>query len=242
MEQANNKRIRRTRAELEADIFDAVRQLASEKGVAQISFTDIMQRAGIQMSVLLKNYKNIELLLDKYAYFSDYWLHDLFDVDHPTDKASEDLMKRTFKALAAYLYDNTDMQNLLIWELEADNPVTRRMARSREKHYKAAIEGYVRLFEGTGIPIDIIAGLIIAGTYYLILHRKRSTFWGVDYQRKENRKRLYDALEYLSGMLFSALKEHDHTIEIARNFKQKGVSDDVIAECTGLPVAVITEL
>lgn len=40
--------------------------------------------------------------------------------------------------------------------------------------------------------------------------------------------------------LFS--REFLRKTEIARNFKQKGVSDDVIAECTGLPVAVITEL
>ena len=105
MEQSKNKRTRRTRAELEADVFDAIRQLASEKGLAQITFTDIMQRADIQMSVLLNNYKNIERLLDKYAYISDYWLHDLFDEEHPTDKANEDIMKSTLKALANYLYE-----------------------------------------------------------------------------------------------------------------------------------------
>ena len=242
MEQSKNKRARRTRAELEADVFDAIRQLASEKGLAQITFTDIMQRADIQMSVLLNNYKNIERLLDKYAYISDYWLHDLFDEEHPTDKANEDIMKSTLKALANYLYDNTYMQPLLVWELEADNSTTRRMARSREKHYKVAIEEYKNLFEGTGIPIDIIAGLLTAGTYYLILHRKRSTFFSVDYQRKENRERLYSTLEYLSGLVFSALKEHNQTIEIARNFKQKGIADDVIAECTGLSVDVVKGL
>lgn len=242
MEEIKNKRIRRTRAELEAGVFDAIRQLAIEKGLAQITFTDIMQRAGIQMSVLLKNYKNIELLLDKYAYTSDYWLHDLFDEEHPTDKANEDILKSTLKSLAVYLYDNTDMQNLLVWELEADNPTTRRIARSREKYYKIAIEEFNCLFKGTDIPIDIIAGLVTAGTYYLILHRKRSSFWGVDYQRKENRKRLYDTLEYLSDLVFSALKEHNQTIEIARNFKQKGISDDMIVECTGLSVEVVKGL
>lgn len=105
-----------------------------------------------------------------------------------------------------------------------------------------AIEEYKNLFEGTGIPIDIIAGLLTAGTYYLILHRKRSTFFSVDYQRKENRERLYSTLEYLSGLVFSALKEHNQTIEIARNFKQKGIADDVIAECTGLSVDVVKGL
>lgn len=96
MEQPKNKRIRRTRAELGADVFDAIPQLAGEKGLAQISFTDIMQRADIQMSVLLKNYRSIDRLLDKYAYISDYWLHDLFNEEHPTDKASEDLLKSTY--------------------------------------------------------------------------------------------------------------------------------------------------
>jgi transcriptional regulator len=242
MEQPKNKRIRRTRAELEADVFDAIRQLAGEKGLAQISFTDIMQRADIQMSVLLKNYRSIDRLLDKYAYISDYWLHDLFNEEHPTDKAGEDLLKSTLKALAIYLYDNTDMQHLLVWELEADNPTTRRMARSREKHYKAAMEEYRRLFEGTDISIDIIVGLLTAGTYYLILHRKRSTFFDVDYQRKENRERLYNTLEYLCNLIFSTLEEHNRTIEIARNFKQKGLPDDMIAECTGLSAEVVQGL
>ena len=142
MEQSKNKRARRTRAELEADVFDAIRQLASEKVWRKLPLQILCKEPTIQMSVLLNNYKNIERLLDKYAYISDYWLHDLFDEEHPTDKANEDIMKSTLKALANYLYDNTDMQHLLVWELEADNSTTRRMARSREKHYKV---GYRRI-------------------------------------------------------------------------------------------------
>lgn len=98
------------------------------------------------------------------------------------------------------------------------------------------------MFEGTGIPADIIAGLLTAGTYYLILHRRRSTFWGVDYQRMENRERLYAALDYLCELVFSALKEHNKTVEIARKFKQKGIDTATIAECTDLPADVIKQL
>lgn len=103
MEQSKNKRIRRTRAELEADVFDAIRQLASEKGLAQITFTDIMQRADIQMSVLLNNYKNIERLLDKYAYISDYWLHDLFDEEHPTRQSQRGHHEKHLKGFGKLL-------------------------------------------------------------------------------------------------------------------------------------------
>lgn len=234
--------MRRTRAEIDADVFDAVRVIAAEKGMSQITFTDIAQKADIKMSVLLNNFKSVESILDKYAYMSDYWLHDLFNNYHPTDQASEELLRSTLRALAEYMYDNLDMQNLLIWELEADNATTRNIARSREKYYQKAIDEYKRLFEGSGISIDIIAGMFTAGIYYLILHRNRSNFWGVNYQRKENRKRLYETIEYLSQLVFADLEKHNRTVEIARNFKQKGISNDVIAECTGLAPEVVEGL
>ena len=225
MEENKPKRPRRTRAEIEAKVFDAIRQLADTKGLSNINFADICQYADVQPIVLNRNYETMEKLLDKYAYTCDYWLHDLFNSQHPTD-----------------LYDNPDMQRLLTWELSADNEITRRMARSREMYYKAAIEEYNRMFANTDIPIDTIAGLLVAGTYCLILRRKRSTFVGVDYQKKESQERLYKALDYLSHVVFQSLEEHDRTIEIARKLKQKGIDTAVIAECTDLPATIIEQL
>ena len=233
MEENKPKRPRRTRAEIEAKVFDAIRQLADTKGLSNINFADICQYADVQPIVLNRNYETMEKLLDKYAYTCDYWLHDLFNSQHPTDQAGKDILKNTLQALAGHLYDNPDMQRLLTWELSADNEITRRMARSREMYYKAAIEEYNRMFANTDIPIDTIAGLLVAGTYCLILRRKRSTFVGVDYQKKESRERLYKALDYLS---------HDRTIEIARKLKQKGIDTAVIAECTDLPATIIEQL
>ena len=51
MEQSKNKRARRTRAELEADVFDAIRQLASEKGLAQIKIGRASCRERVSSSV-----------------------------------------------------------------------------------------------------------------------------------------------------------------------------------------------
>lgn len=142
MEENKPKRPRRTRAEIEAKVFDAIRQLADTKGLSNINFADICQYADVQPIVLNRNYETMEKLLDKYAYTCDYWLHDLFNSQHPTDQAGKDILKNTLQALAGHLYDNPDMQRLLTWELSADNEITRRMARSREMYYKAAIEEY----------------------------------------------------------------------------------------------------
>lgn len=242
MEENKSKRPRRTRAEIEANVFDAICQLADIKGLSNITFADICQLADVQLIVLNRNYGSMEKLIDKYAYASDYWLHDLFNRQHPTDKASEDILKNTLRSLAEYLYDNPDMQRLLTWELSADNEITRHMARSREMYYKAAIEEYNQIFADAGIPFDTIVGLLIAGTYCLILRRKRSTFIGVDYQKKENRQRLYNALDYLCSLVFKSLEEHNNTVEIARKMKRKGISISTIVECTNLPEETIMHL
>ena len=43
MEENKPKRPRRTRAEIEAKVFDAIRQLADTKGLSNINFADISQ-------------------------------------------------------------------------------------------------------------------------------------------------------------------------------------------------------
>ena len=45
MEENKPKRPRRTRAEIEAKVFDAIRQLADTKGLSNINFADICQYA-----------------------------------------------------------------------------------------------------------------------------------------------------------------------------------------------------
>ena len=102
MEENKPKRPRRTRAEIEAKVFDAIRQLADTKGLSNINFADICQYADVQPIVLNRNYETMEKLLDKYAYTCDYWLHDLFNSQHPTDQAGKDILKNTLQALAGH--------------------------------------------------------------------------------------------------------------------------------------------
>lgn len=87
----------------------------TRKGLSNINFADICQYADVQPIVLNRNYETMEKLLDKYAYTCDYWLHDLFNSQHPTDQAGKDILKNTLQALAGHLYDNPDMQRLLTW-------------------------------------------------------------------------------------------------------------------------------
>lgn len=100
MEENKPKRPRRTRAEIEAKVFDAIRQLADTKGLPISTLPIFANMPNVQPIVLNRNYETMEKLLDKYAYTCDYWLHDLFNSQHPTDQAGKDILKNTLQALA----------------------------------------------------------------------------------------------------------------------------------------------
>ena len=189
MKEDKTQRIRRTRNELKEATLRAVSELSKEKGLSRITMVDIGEKAGIRVDVLKRNYTSVEKILSLYAASVDYWISDLFTPKHPMATINEKVMTEVFTNLANALYNDSEMQKLLFWELSEDNPTTRRLAANRELFYADVFTRYNDLFKDTGLHIDIISALINAGIYYLILHRKRSTFWGVDFSKRPERKR-----------------------------------------------------
>lgn len=239
MKEDKKQRVRRTYHELKEATLRAVSELSKEKGLASITIVDIGEKAGIRADVLKRNYTSVEKILSLYAASVDYWISDLFDPKHPLETGNEKVMIEAFTRLTNELYNDPEMQKLLIWELSEDNATTRRLAANREVFYAEVFAGYNKLFKDTGLHIDIIAALINAGIYYLILHRKRSTFWGVDFSKRTEKKRFLEAISQTVTLLFNALQEQKRTLDIARKMKEKGIADEVIAECTGLDIEAV---
>lgn len=242
MKEDKQKKVRRTHNELKTDVLNAVSQLSKEKQLSLITMIDVGKCSGIRVDVLQRNYGTIEKVLSLYAASVDYWISDLFNPKHPIDSTTEEIMKEAFTNLINALYNDSEMQRLLAWELVEDNSTTRRLATSREQFYAEVFTGYKHLFEGTGLHIDIISGLINAGIYYIIIHRKRSTFWGVDFSKRTERKRFLEATDQLLTLIFSALKERNNTLRIARRMKENGIDNEMIAKCTGLAAIEVQEL
>lgn len=242
MEENKSQRIRRTRNELKTAMLDAVMQLAKEKQLSLITMVDVSERSGIRVDVLARNFTNMETILSIYAASVDYWITDLFNGECPIDHIGEGDMKEMFSSLVNSLYNDPDMQGLLVWEITEDNPTTRRLAANREQIYRDVIEGYKQLFKESGLQVDILSAILTAGIYYLILRRKRSTFWGVDFSKRKERKRFVEAVYQFVTMLFDALRQRNQVREIARKMKENGISDELITRCTQLPPETIAQL
>ncbi len=196
---------RRTKAVIEQAVMDAVHSLIEEVGFNKVTLTGIAARAQIEPTVFYRRYTNLDQLFEEYTHKYDYWLAGIAEL-MPPDLSDEDSMKWILLNLVRALHKNRGMQQLLIWELSDDNPVTRRTATLREKINESLIRELEKRFDMTGVDMSVLAALIISGIYYLILHRNMSTFCNVDFSSKSGRDRLEKTIDHLVSILFSTLR------------------------------------
>jgi hypothetical protein len=126
------------------------------------------------------------------------------------------------------------MQRLLIWEVQEKNNVTEKTARMREMNVYTFASFYDNYFKDADVDFNVYTSIIIAGIYYLILHKDVSTFCSVDFSKEEGRERLLKTIKKLCIMLFSEQQPDRQQVEIASKLKEKGVDISIIAECTEL--------
>lgn len=224
------RRVRRTKTTIERDVLNAVSSLIEEVGFANVTLTGVAQRAQIEATVFYRRYANMEELFDHYTRKYDYWLGNLAET-MPSDLSYEDMFKWILKNLTTALYKNKGMQQLLIWELSDDNPVTRRTASLRESMNEPLIRMMEAVFQGSGLDMNVITAMMISGIYYLILHRNRSKFCEIDFSTRKGKARLEETIDQLAAILFAELKRQHEKAELAGRLRAEGVSEEIINKC-----------
>ena len=224
------KRIRRTKIAIDRDVLNAVNSLIEEVGFANVNLTSIAQRAKIESTVFYRRYNSLEDLFDRYTEKYDFWFSNIAE-SIPLDQSDEDIFKTLLSNLITALYKSKGMQQLLIWELSDDNKTTRKTARLREMINEPLIQMLEARFGNSGININAISAIVISGIYYLILHRKRSTFCRVDFATKEGKKQLDTAVNQLISILYQVARSQQEKIDIADKLRAEGVSEEIIRKC-----------
>lgn len=98
------------------------------------------------------------------------------------------------------------MQKLLLWELNDVNETTKRTSGLRDTMNANLLFYYNQLFQNAGIDVHGIMALLIAGTYYLTLHRGLATFCMIDFNTKEGERVFNSTIEVLAELLFSHIE------------------------------------
>lgn len=232
---------RRNSEEVDEAIFRATKELIEEFGFAKLTLTQVAKKAQLTPNMFYKRYPDLDKLLWDFVRKYDYWFTDVINIEfHKSDPYSYYTMM--LEDLVGSLSVNNSMQELLKYELTNDNPLTRRTAGLRELDTGAIMAGYEKYFEGSTIDIRTNTAIIISGIYYLILHRKLSTFCGVDFSTSEGIERLRKSVIDISNKIFEIRNIDNKIKQIARDLLKNGVDKAIVAKSTGLSLKEVAEL
>jgi AcrR family transcriptional regulator len=236
----SKRRKRRSAEDIENSVFLATKKLVSEKGFNRVTFTEIMKLAGVEPQVMYRRFDTLEDLFDKFIRHYDYWFIDQieFNLDENNPITS---MKNVLTGLMISLYENPIMQQILIWEVSDDNKLTTRTALNREVHSTPMLN-FFRSNLPKNIDFDCFTSLLIGGIYYLIIHRTKSSFCGVDYDNKEGKKLLTDTIEQLINTVYKPESNNTEIEEIALSLLEQGVDEKTISISTKLSMQIIGKL
>lgn len=212
MESENEVKARRPRRS-KADIEDAIHKAAvsqiKKKGFSLALVTDIVKRAKIEPVVFYNRYKNLDEFYDTFVKDYDYWLSDLVR-DSIENIDSEEAYSNVIEKILNNLLSDDIMTELLRWEVAEGNNITERTARLRTMHAVDIFRNYEEKHAGIGIDVTAVSALLVAGIYYMLLHKDRSSMIGIDIIQAAGKRRIVNAIREISRLIFQE-KENRQT-------------------------------
>lgn len=221
---------RRTNAQLDSDVMHELEELVREYGFGNVNLTALMKRAGIEANVFYRRYGTMDHLYDTLAKQYDFWINNTVDVSSLNVLGPKKFFSVAMKKVYEDLSNNDIMQKLLIWELTTNNSTTRRTAQIRDMMNLNLITYYEKMFEPAKINIKGIAAMIIAGLYFLILHKERGEFCSIDFNSSTGEKNFYEAIDILADMIFERLEMYNERKKIAARMVDGGISHAMICK------------
>ncbi|MDU1890483.1 MAG: TetR/AcrR family transcriptional regulator [Dysgonomonas sp.] len=236
------KRHRRTFASIENDIMEATRLLIEEKGISNLTLRGISKKAKIEASVFYNRYDNLYNLLEKFVERYDYWYSDIVSsFQNIKPEMYSKYFEEVFISLITNLSQNKSMQQILLWELEEDNLITRRTNKMREDYTKEMVDTLEKFTTNNvnNVNAKVMAAMLLSSIYFMILHKGKATFCGIDFNTDEGQNLMVETIRNISSWIFRKNKD---ILDIAQKMKSKGIDMETIVECTGLTIDEIEEV
>lgn len=212
MESENEVKARRPRRS-KADIEDAIHKAAvsqiKKKVFSLALVTDIVKRAKIEPVVFYNRYKNLDEFYDTFVKDYDYWLSDLVR-DSIENIDSEEAYSNVIEKILNNLLSDDIMTELLRWEVAEGNNITERTARLRTMHAVDIFRNFEEKHADIGIDVTAVSALLVAGIYYMLLHKDRSSMIGIDINQAAGKRRIVNAIREISRLIFQE-KENRQT-------------------------------
>lgn len=193
-------------------LIDAVGEIFRTEGHAGLGVNKVARIAGVNKKLIYRYFKNdFNNLLEEYVLETDYWMsfaddvQKLIDQQSSTQKLITDLLQNQFR----YFYLNKQMQKLILWEVSTDSPLMRSIHNARESTGEKLLELTDQHFAGSDVNFRAIAGLLVGGIYYTILHTRFNggIFSDIDLSTEDGREEMVKAIEMIVNWAFNGLNK-----------------------------------
>ena len=165
-----------SRVETEQRLLSAVETLLLEQGFPAVGVNAVARAAGCDKVLIYRYFGGFDGLLERFAEERDLWWRLDEIIEEDMDRISqyslpqylELLLRRHIQALRK----RPLTQELLAWELSADNPLTRALHRQRSERGHLLVKEIRRYFQQPGIDIGGILGIFGAAINYLVIRTR----------------------------------------------------------------------
>lgn len=215
-------------------LLKSVGKILKDQGYANLGINQVAEEANVDKTFIYRKYKDFDGLLRAYIEKQDFWLRILEEIEDLKIEDQRSFMKEILAEQFAAVYKNEEFQQYLVWELGDKEGFTTKIAIERELMADKLLKQTSKGIENTGINLNMIYALFIAGIYYLILHRGKSTFCTIDITQEGDTQEFNRTIAWLVDVIFDKQEAVNKVEQIAIRAHKKGLSVDDIAEITEL--------
>lgn len=189
--------------------LDAVGTILKTKGFSALKVNDIAAVAGLNKKLIYNYFGGTEQLIEQYLQSQDYWSSTPYEMDSiDISEGGRATAKALLLSQFDYVYQNKELQKIILWGLLENRKSLRRLAEKREK------EGEVLLknvgdphFGDKALRFRAIMALLVSGSYYLDIYATSHNiaFCGLDLRSKEGRDEVREAMSFIIDRAYSDL-------------------------------------
>lgn len=196
-------------------LIDAVGEIFRTEGHTGLGVNRVAKKAGVTKKLIYDYFeRDFNNLVEAYIVETDYWMafadrvQQLVDDHAYTDnqKLITDILQNQFR----YFYLDKQMQKLILWEVSTNSPLMRSIHNARESMGQKLFELTDAHFKNTGVNFRAVAGLLVAGIYYTILHTRFNggVFSDIDVSTEAGREEMLKAIEMIVGWAYREANEN----------------------------------
>ena len=181
-------------------LIDAVGTVIRTKGYTGLGATNIAKAAGLSKRLIYVYFDSVDQLVELYVRGKDYWVAaagnagEVMQDNHSS--SSKDMLESLLKNQLDYFFKDEEMQKIVLWQISQRSDIMFEVCEERERLGDRFFDLADPEFKDTGVDLQAIAGLLVGGIYYMVLHAKsiESLFCQIDVNSEAGIKRIKNAI------------------------------------------------